>query len=157
MAVGHVEGETETIHRNPGSSRISALLHPEIRELCSFPAFMMRRLVGILLAASVAHLVVAGSDLVCATHADHALAREAPASMEGMHHHGDGGQTEKERCKIPARSDCCEAMTTCSTSAALAAVMDDEARPPEDGRDISFLADAPLTRVIPPDPPPPKA
>lgn len=114
---------------------------------------MIRRLLGIALLASMAHIVIAGSDLVCATHGGHALSQEMP----GMHHHSDAGNTEKEKCKVPARSDCCEAMTTCSANAALASVVDDEPSTTRHAGVVAFVAESPQTRLIPPDPPPPKA
>ena len=118
---------------------------------------MIRRLLGILVLASMSHLVVAGSDLVCATHGHHVVAEQAPESMPGMHQHDGGGQSEKERCKVPARSDCCEAMTTCSANAALVSAVDADALTSYDAGHLAFVADAPLTRIIAPDPPPPKA
>lgn len=118
---------------------------------------MLRRLLGIALAACMSHLVVAGSDLVCATHGGHAVTEGAPASMPDMHHHGETGQAEKEQCKVPVSSTCCEAMTSCAASAALIASVDDHSPPYTSGRVIAFLADAPLTRILPPEPPPPKA
>jgi hypothetical protein len=118
---------------------------------------MIRRLLGILIVASMSHLVVAGSDLVCATHGGHAAAPDSQAPMPGMHHHGDAGDSGKERCKVPVRNDCCEAMTSCSANAALAVVIDENGGPNQDAPLVAFLADAPLTRLVPPEPPPPKA
>jgi hypothetical protein len=58
---------------------------------------------------------------------------------------------------VPTRSDCCEAMTSCAASVALASVVEDDA-PLQQGAGVAaFLANAPLTRIVPPDPPPPKA
>ena len=115
---------------------------------------MIRRLLGILVLASMAHLVVAGSDLVCATHGGHGAAQESQTPMAGMHHHGDTG---KERCKVPVRNDCCEAMTSCSVNAALTSVIDAPGAATQVVRRVAFVADAPLTRLVPPEPPPPKA
>lgn len=105
----------------------------------------------------MSHLVVAGSDLVCATHGSHAASQESQAPMSGMHHHGDAGDTSKEACKIPVRSDCCEAMTTCSANLALTSIAEDHAGLHGDAGIGVFVADAPLTRLVPPEPPPPKA
>lgn len=121
---------------------------------------MIRRLLGILIVASMTHLVVAGSDLVCATHGGHASAQESQAPMPDMHHHGDAGDagdSGKERCKVPVRNDCCEAMASCSPNAALAVAIDEQGNPSSNARLVAFLADAPLTRLVPPEPPPPKA
>jgi hypothetical protein len=118
---------------------------------------MIRRLLGVLVVASMSHLVVAGSDLVCTTHGGHAATHESQAPMPGMHHHGDAGDTSKEACKVPVRSDCCEAMTTCATNVALTSVGDDHASPKDDAGIAVFVADAPLSRLVPPEPPPPKA
>jgi hypothetical protein len=118
---------------------------------------MIRRLLGILIVASMAHLVVAGNDLVCATHGAHAAAPESQAAMPNMHHHGDGGDSGRERCKIPVRNDCCEAMTSCAANAALAVAIDENGGASSDARLVAFLSDAPLTRLVPPEPPPPKA
>ena len=105
----------------------------------------------------MAHLAFAGSDLVCATHGGHTAFQQTQSPMPDMHHHGDTGDTGQERCKVPARSDCCEAMTTCSANAALTSTIDDQAGPSREARLAVFIADAPLTRILPPEPPPPKA
>ena len=75
--------------------------------------------------------------------------------MPGTDHH-DGTGSEKEPCNIPSRADCCQAVTSCAPSLSLAVVVtsldvvrDHAAQPPS-------IDELPLTRLIPPDPPPPK-
>jgi hypothetical protein len=109
---------------------------------------MMRRLLGILLAASMAHLAIAGADATCATPGDHAATTDHSA-MAGMHHH-DGGQPAKAPCKIPAHSDCCAAGMTCPP-----AVTARRVAPRADL--LAMRADALRFALVPPEPPPPKA
>jgi hypothetical protein len=105
----------------------------------------------------MAHLIVSGSDLVCATHGGHALAHEAHESMPGMHPQAAAGQAGSEKCKVPVRGDCCEAMASCSMNLALVSVTPDEGRLNGSAGVIAFVAGAPSMRLTAPDPPPPKA
>src|SRR4051812_44651125 len=114
----------------------------------------LRRLFGPLLMMTMANIAVASSDLVCARHAGghHAA---ADSSMPRSDHH-DGTGSDKDPCNIPSRADCCQAITSCAPSLSLAAVVTslDGIR----GRSAqpSSIDEVPLTRLIPPDPPPPK-
>jgi hypothetical protein len=118
---------------------------------------MICRFLGILLAASMAHLAIAESDLVCATHGHHTAAPQQAAPTQDMHHHDGRGESQQERCKVPARADCCEAMTTCASSAAIATVVHANDVRPSESRVISFVPAARQSLIIPPDPPPPRA
>src|SRR4051812_36444969 len=107
----------------------------------------LRRILGIVLSASVANVAIAGTDLVCAKHAVHQPA--SADAMTGMHHHG-AEQPSKEACKVPARSNCCDAMTSCATGAALASSPDDSARAIAVDVVSRSIDDVPLSRLTAP-------
>lgn len=114
-----------------------------------------RRLSGLLLLLTTVNLAAASSDLVCAKHSGghHATAESlAP----GMDHHTDTDSPEKDPCSIPARSDCCAAMTSCAPSMSLAVVVTRVDAPKAHHEQPLSTDEALLTRLIPPDPPPPK-
>ena len=123
--------------------------------LRKFPATMgLRRLSGLLLVLTMANLAFVGSDVVCAKHAGGHHAAPTSASTDMNHH--DGDTQPNEPCNIPARSDCCQMVTSCAPSMSLAAAvsdLDEVFTHHEQPRSIDEL---PLTRLIPPDPPPPK-
>jgi hypothetical protein len=115
----------------------------------------LRKLSGLLLLLTMANLAAASGDLTCAKHAGgHEAAPESAAP--GMDHHVGSESPEKEPCNVPARSDCCAAMTSCAPSVSLAVIVANvEAPGGHDGQPRS-TDEVPLTRLIPPDPPPPK-
>jgi hypothetical protein len=120
---------------------------------------IVRRLSGFLLAGFMLHLNVERADLACALHSDHVT--PAPAAhahgaahdaMNAAHH----GVAESESCQTPAQPDCCQALASCS----LVLGIDDA--PMRVGSTQLHSAvrasveSAPLSRLIAPDPPPPK-
>lgn len=117
----------------------------------------IRALSGLVLMLTMANLAAASSDLVCAKHAgEHQAAPKSAAP--GMDHHAGSESPEKEPCNVAARSDCCAAMTSCAPSASLAVVLNAVVEVADGHGDQPRSTDAlPLTRLIPPDPPPPKA
>jgi hypothetical protein len=114
----------------------------------------LRRLLGLLMTLMTANLAFASSDLVCDKHTSgHHAAPNAP--MPSTDHHGGTGP-EKDPCNIPSRSDCCHGVTSCAPSLSLVSVvvaLDELSHRSVLPRSID---EVPLTRRIPPDPPPPK-
>jgi hypothetical protein len=115
----------------------------------------LRKLSGLLLMLTLANLAVASSDLVCAKHAGgHQAAPESGAP--DMDHHAGSDSPETHRCNLPARSDCCAAMISCAPSVSLAAAVTGFDAPTAHVAQPGSTDEVPLTRLIPPDPPPPK-
>jgi hypothetical protein len=120
---------------------------------------MVRRIVGLSLAAFMLHLNVERADLACAAHAQHASAAAAHTSR--AHHSmptpGEHARTHRDGCETPAQPDCCQALATCSI--ALGIVADRSAAAPMTWHDgVRAVAQrVPLSRVTAPEPPPPKA
>lgn len=113
----------------------------------------LRRLSGLLLMLATTNFVAA-SDPACEMHAaGHNVAVESHAS--GMEHHA-GEAPEKAPCSSPARSDCCPAVASCAPSALAAAGTAGIEAPGTRQARPSSTDGALLTRLIPPDPPPPK-
>jgi hypothetical protein len=112
-----------------------------------------RRLFGPLLMLTMANLAFASSDLVCAKHTGgHHAASES--SMPGADHH-DGTGSEKEPCNIPSRSDCCQAVTSCTPSLSLVVVVTSFNALRDHVQRPRSIVVVPLTGLIPRDPPPP--
>ena len=113
----------------------------------------LRRLLGLGVLLTMANLAFASSDLVCAKHTGghHATSE---STMPATDHHD--GTSEKAPCDIPSRADCCQAVTSCAPSLSLIAVVtsfdaqQDRVQLPRSTDEVA------LTRLIPPDPPPPK-
>jgi hypothetical protein len=119
---------------------------------------MLRRLAALMTGLLMAHLTFVGSDFACAVH---------PGDMagvpHGMAHHGHSATTsgtaatESAPCRTPVVPMCCQGLTSCApmlslTEAAPAArVMDATKTVSESVRDL------PLSEIIAPDPPPPRA
>jgi hypothetical protein len=137
-----------------GKNRVA--LHGDRMLQYVWATMWLRKVSGLLLTLTMAHLAVAGNDLVCARHAGghHAAAETA---MPGMDHHGlAGDQAPEKPCNAPARSDCCEAVTTCAAAISLGTtIVSLEPAAAEHARPIS-ADEVLLSRLIPPDPPPPK-
>jgi hypothetical protein len=102
---------------------------------------------------TMANLAFASSNPVCAKHTGGHHASES--SMPGTDHH-DGTGSEKGPCNIPSRADCCQAVTSCAPSLSLAAVISSLDAIRDHAGQPSSIDEVPLTRLIPPDPPPPK-
>ncbi|MEO6876917.1 MAG: hypothetical protein ABI205_00450 [Gemmatimonadaceae bacterium] len=120
----------------------------------------LRRLAGWATIALLLHLNVASSDAACATQAgmaSAAMAGSTPShSMSGMA--GNGGQHQQHGvapCETPSQANCCQALVSCSAvftinrALALAPSVARAAIP-------GSVIDVPLSRIIAPDPPPPK-
>ncbi|MFL5612458.1 MAG: hypothetical protein ACJ796_02220 [Gemmatimonadaceae bacterium] len=119
---------------------------------------MLRRLAALITGLLMTHLIFVGSDFACAAHpGDTAGVRHA------MAHHGhsattsETAATESAPCRTPAAPMCCQGLTSCAPllslteAAPVARVIDASKTVPESVRDL------PLSEIIAPDPPPPRA
>jgi hypothetical protein len=117
----------------------------------------LRKSLGLLLAFTMAHVAMVGSDLGCDRHA--AGATHA-ADMGAMHHDEGTAQhtaPDKKPCDVPASPKCCEAVTSCAIAVTLGSSAVVYSIPSVATVVVSFADEIPLSRIVAPDPPPPKA
>jgi hypothetical protein len=119
---------------------------------------MLRRFAGLLTGLLMAHLTFVGNDFACAAHPG-----DTAGVQHAMAHHGhsattsENAATENVPCRTPAVPMCCQGLTSCAPvlsvteAAPVAHVMDASKTVPESVRDL------PLSEIIAPDPPPPRA
>ena len=117
----------------------------------------LRRSFGLLLTFTMAHVAMVGSDLACDRHGPGA----SPAADMAAMHHGDGasehaGDNTKKPCDVPASNRCCDAVTSCAVGATLAPAMSLHEMPLVASTFGPSIDEIPLSRVVAPDPPPPK-
>lgn len=126
---------------------------------------VFRQVIGLLTAVFMLHLNVAAIDAACGTHGtDHDRAAQA-ATMAGMHMSmasvtgapaaPDVGEP-MHPCDTPAGPSCCRAMVSCAP--VYVGSLTPTTRlllPPADFRRVRI--DVPLSRLIAPEPPPPRA
>jgi len=121
---------------------------------------MIRRLVGLTLAAAMLQVNIARADSVCADHA-HMASQTTPAehAHSGHHHMSASAKTvaSDKDCETPAQRDCCQALVSCSIVLGL----DDGSRTFDLATSHDRVAvtaqTAPISRVTAPEPPPPRA
>jgi hypothetical protein len=114
----------------------------------------LRRSAGLLVLLTMANLAFAGSHLVCERHSGgHHAAAES--TMPATDHH-DGTTSDKDPGNVPARADCCQAVTSCAPGLSLAVVVASFEAVPDRSPLPRSIDEVPLTHLIPPDPPPPK-
>jgi hypothetical protein len=120
---------------------------------------LKRRVAGLFAALLMSQLVLASSDLVCLQHGG----EKGPAAATSLsdrpahaHHHGGDTRQPDAPDDLPAPSDCCQAMTTCSNFAFRSGDADLPAPAAHTGA-LTLVASAPLSRIETPDPPPPRA
>jgi hypothetical protein len=102
------------------------------------------------------------ADLTCAQHDP---ANAASSEHVGGHdHHAsvlvDGADSRinpSESCDVPVRSDCCQALASCSVTIGSAVVTRDDTTPRDRAALFALGVDRPSSRRDAPDPPPPKA
>ena len=117
---------------------------------------LLRRGVGLAIGVFMFHLMLVGSDLSCVKHGQH----QAPSLMRlGVAAHHDQGHPESGQpsCEVPTRSDCCRALTSCTSAYNLREPSRGEWPVNDATGPYTRIAGAPLARVDAPDPPPPKA
>jgi len=119
---------------------------------------MLRRVAALLTGLLMAHLTFVGSDFACAAHPG-----DTAGVPHAMGHHGhsattsEGAATESAPCRTPAVPMCCQGLTSCAPvlslteRAPVAGVIVASKTVPECVRDL------PLSEIVAPDPPPPRA
>jgi hypothetical protein len=118
---------------------------------------MVRRLAALLTALLMAHLTFVGSDFACAAHPG-----DTAGMPHAMAHHAEAATTSEVAtdgapCRTPAVPMCCQGITSCGPvsslmeTARLAGVIVASKIVPESVRDL------PLSEIVAPDPPPPRA
>jgi|SRR5688572_7071133 len=118
----------------------------------------LRRLLALVLSASLLHLSSTRADAVCIEHGS------APAATPTAHettvpsdHHAHSAEAiEDEACETPALPECCQALATCSTTLGSQATQRVDQSRLLHVSVIVALQRAPASRVATPDPPPPK-
>jgi len=116
----------------------------------------MKRLLSLLTFSMMLHLSLVGADNVCA---NHAVSKAAPAAGQSGHHHGmpmPSRKGEKEKCDTPVSPDCCTAMVSCAPTI----VMPEPSKEQLAAIHVSHPTDrveSALSRVTPPETPPPRA
>ena len=122
-----------------------------------------RRITAVFIALFMLHLTLAGADVACARHGRDASTAMAAGVSAPMHHSGasaDAGangatNAPSERCEIPATTQCCSALASCSV--AFSATTRSSRVLPR-AREALLIADQllPNPLAFAPDPPPPK-
>ena len=119
---------------------------------------MIRRLVGVLLAALALHSNAARADVACAKHGAE-KATPAAHTMDGAHQHQSptNNRPADKPCETPTQAECCQALVSCSFVAACTDREPGDVSLFDDGCGFAGAMNVPAWLVIPPDPPPPKA
>ena len=120
---------------------------------------MIRRLVGVALAALALHTSAVRADVACAKHGAKPIAAAAGQDQNAAHrHHAPPGKGPAGKpCETPTQAECCEALVSCSIVAACTDSEASDASVFDHGSAFAGAAKIPGSLVIPPDPPPPKA
>ena len=120
---------------------------------------MVRRFVAILAGLAMARLTLVGEDFACAKHtADAASVHHAMAHHE--HHAATNlghARNHDSPCRTPLVPMCCQALTTCTVAVAIAESQSLHQLPQNDNSVWVSVGEIPLSDVIAPDPPPPRA
>jgi hypothetical protein len=119
---------------------------------------MLRRLAALMTGLLMAHLTFVGSDFACAAHPE-----DMAGVPHGMVNHGhsattsETAATESAPCRTPVVPMCCQGLTSCAPvlslteAARVSGVIVASKTVSESVRDL------PLSEIIAPDPPPPRA
>jgi hypothetical protein len=118
------------------------------------------RLAALALTIPLLHLNIVRADAACDQHetapAHSAMQHEMPAGDMAAHHHGTPAEKADQSCDTPVQVDCCQAVLSCSPGLGeltVAAVGVAQASHAVTARPIAM----PLSRVTPPEPPPPRS
>lgn len=118
----------------------------------------LRRLLALVLSASLLHLSSARADAVCTEHGT--TPDTTPTAHETTvpsdHHAHSAAAIDDEACETPALPECCQALATCSTTLGSQATQRVDQSRLLHVSVIAALQRAPASRVATPDPPPPK-
>ena len=118
-----------------------------------------RRTAGMLVAAFMLHLNFVEADAACASHGRETAATH-PATA--AHHHAsptqsDQGAGQKAPCDTPSQADCCQALASCTMLLGVNGEGQSFAGVPGQDHVRSSTIDSPVSLLVPPDTPPPKA
>ena len=117
--------------------------------MVKFPVMSLRAILHVVLFASVGNLTLGANKLACEVRAN-------PTADMPAHHHQHDGANGEEDSNAAAPGACCEAMTSCAVSLALATSTEPASISLHPAaRPLSVDAEL-LSRLVPPDPPPPK-
>jgi hypothetical protein len=119
-----------------------------------------RRVAGALVGLLMLHLSFVRADVACAAHGDrHGRATSAMQHHTASHAHGTPSESQgrEKPCDTPRQADCCQALASCALL--LAFNGDDGASSIVSAHDAvrGAVVSIPLSLIVPPDPPPPKA
>ena len=137
----------------------------------SLQHMLLRRLAGVLTAACMLHLSVVASDAACGTHmasgrafpdvgqvASDATDMDTDMAMDAVlaAHPAPGEDGRSRECDTPVQPDCCRAVASCAQTFA---APDSAPRLPaiEPVRIPQSVMAVPLSELVAPDTPPPKA
>jgi hypothetical protein len=132
-----------------------------MRALLTFET-TMRRLIGLSLSLLLVHVTMAGPDFACAKHGVHAARNVARPDASSHDHHGAPARSDASRdgdtsCEVPALPACCEALASCTVSLAGSPLADPGDLTRVTSGVLAGATEAPLSWILEPDPPPPKA
>jgi hypothetical protein len=123
---------------------------------------LRRRIAALLSTALMFHLTLAASDAACAAHGTqmaHAGHRmPSMPQMPGMpvSERESGSTDDQPPCDAPTRPECCQSMTSCAFSVAIGWGASSERAWDGGDRIAPGTSPAPSSRVVAPEPPPPK-
>jgi len=126
---------------------------------------VIRRSIGLVLGALMFLLNFERADLACSQHADRSQPEHATQTA-GAHHHDAASHAEThaqmqhgskdESCTTPVQSDCCLAMTACSTALGWNETSSAASIAAPHDRVAIGVPQALMSRVAAPEPPPPR-
>jgi hypothetical protein len=123
---------------------------------------IVRRLAALATAMLLLRLNFVAVDLTCAQH-DPANAATSGHAVGHDHHasvlldDADSRVNPSESCDVPVRSDCCQALASCSVTIGSGIVTRDDPTLRDRATLFALGVDRPSSRRDAPDPPPPKA
>jgi len=119
---------------------------------------MLRRLAALLTILLMTHLSFVGTDLACAAHPG-----DSAAVPDAMAHHGhsamtsESAATDSAPCRTPVVPMCCQGLTSCAPVLSLIEVARAAAAMVTSNTIPERVRDLPLSEIVAPDPPPPRA
>jgi len=117
----------------------------------------LRKTLGLLLSFAMAHAAVVRRGVACDKHSSHAA---QAAITDHMHSGVDDADAEtvphKVPCDIPVKTKCCDVVTSCAVAFALTSTSTSQSEPIIAAAVVSRIVEIPLSRLVAPDPPPPK-
>jgi hypothetical protein len=123
---------------------------------------ILRRIAGLTISVLLLQLNFTSSDLACAKHdaqsteVPHHAATDQQAMAEAIEHHHQPTDASKP-CEIPAQSDCCQALVSCSMTLGVAPSGSPAGLAVAHFPIAPSAAEAPAYLIRAPEPPPPKA